>query len=580
MPTRDDLLFGQLAVKRGFLSREQMLECLEQLPGEEAEPGPSLEELLREKELLSPEQSDALLTALGRGAQPSLERVGDFEMIEMIGEGSTGCVYKARQTKMDRTVAIKILPPRLAEDEAYINRFLREAKAVARLTHHNIIRIIAAGESDGYFYYAMEHVDGETLAQVLDRDGALAEQQCLDVVTQVASALEQAWRAEIVHGNICPENIMLSQDGEVKLAELGLAREEADEELTETSLALGATHYLSPEQVKDAHDIDIRSDIYSLGATLWHMLVGQPPFKGRSAPMILGLHSHLPSPKESREELADETCRVHEKMMARSPEDRYQAPAELLADLEHVVAGKPPEAAELELGKSTIMPSDRMREFRRSATAKWRERLKEKEPPKPKAGKTKPLVVAACVIAALAIAGGALVMVQRRNLLSEGELQSPEPLAAQVERLSKQGWQIAKGNWRMLGTGVLVTDDGRGGKLRRRVSSPLAEVSCYCCFLEGDNLTIGGPGIILGLSNSIQRAFWQGDTPRQTTRLFEVQTRRWYKLRIRFVDRTAKVFVDGSQIGELTVANKARDADQVFVTAYKAKVCFKDFVVR
>ncbi|MFQ5927998.1 MAG: serine/threonine-protein kinase, partial [Terriglobia bacterium] len=205
--------------------------------------------------------------------------LGDFEIRESIGSGAMGTVYKAYQRGMDRLVAIKVLPPELAANTVLLKRFYQEALAAARLDHPNAVRAIAAGEQDGLHYFAMEYVEGETLARRLRRSGPLEEAQAVRIAVAIGEALQAAHQLGMVHRDVKPENVILAGDQGVKLADLGLVkRRDQDLGLTQAGKGLGTTNYMAPEQFRDAKHADARCDIYALGMTLYAALTGVIPW--------------------------------------------------------------------------------------------------------------------------------------------------------------------------------------------------------------------------------------------------------------------------------------------------------------
>jgi len=270
-------------------------------------------------------------------------RVGGFELLERLGQGGMGVVYKARQLSMDRIVAVKILPPRLAKDQAFVERFVREAQSAAKLSHPNIVQGIDVGVADGTYYFAMEFVDGPTVKAVLLRAGTLEEKRALGIVQGVARALEHAHGRGIVHRDIKPDNIMVASDGTVKLADLGLARSvEKPTTLTVEGSALGTPYYMAPEQIRGLPDIDTRADIYALGATLFHLVTGQFPYDGPSAAAIMTRHvtDPVPSARTANPNVSRACDELIRRMMAKDPADRPQTPAELIGDIDDALAGR------------------------------------------------------------------------------------------------------------------------------------------------------------------------------------------------------------------------------------------------
>jgi Protein kinase domain/Sulfatase-modifying factor enzyme 1 len=265
------------------------------------------------------------------------QQLGEFEIIERIGRGGMGAVYKARQTSLDRIVALKTLQSSLAEDEDYIARFRQEAKVAAVLNHPNLVQVISAGESEGLHWFAMEYVEGESANVRLKRKGRLKPLEAIAIVIHVATALEYGWRkAALIHRDIKPDNIFLSGDGEVKLGDLGLAKSAGQASgLTMTGSSMGTPHYMSPEQWEAMKDVDLRADIYSLGCTLYHLLCGRPPYVGHSSAAVMMKHLNSPAPdlRSAWPECPPELAAAVRKMMQKRPADRHQTYEEVIADL-------------------------------------------------------------------------------------------------------------------------------------------------------------------------------------------------------------------------------------------------------
>jgi Leucine-rich repeat (LRR) protein len=249
-----------------------------------------------------------------------------------------GTVYKANDPALDRTVAVKVLPGHLAGDADFTSRFKREAMAAAKLNHPNVVQVHAAGEDAGTHYIVMEFVDGETLHKRLQRVQRLDIDEALAITLYVADALRYAWnKAQIIHRDIKPDNILLSTDGEVKLTDLGLAKSlrEASVSVTSTGTIMGSAQYISPEQARGQKDVDFRTDIYSLGCTLFHMLAGRPPYEGDETMALLYKHVNEPppDPRTLRPDCPPRVAAIVLKMMAK---DRAQRPAtydELICEL-------------------------------------------------------------------------------------------------------------------------------------------------------------------------------------------------------------------------------------------------------
>ena len=279
--------------------------------------------------------------------RPTSRVLGGFEVLDLIGQGGMGSVYLARQISMDRLVALKILSPKLAEDKKYLERFFREARVSAMLNNVHIVQGIDVGEAEGFYYFAMEYVEGPTLTEILRERGRLSERDALRVVLQVATALEHAHDRGLVHRDIKPSNIIFSaKDKVVKLADLGLAKRyvERTGDLTQTGHLVGTPYYMAPELARGDTAADIRSDVYSLGATFYHMVTGKPPFEGNTPAEILVKHMNesLTPPDQVNLLLSTGTCEVIEKMMAKDPQDRYRSPRDVVMDVRRLLAGRPP----------------------------------------------------------------------------------------------------------------------------------------------------------------------------------------------------------------------------------------------
>jgi eukaryotic-like serine/threonine-protein kinase len=209
-----------------------------------------------------------------------LQSVGKYELFEKIAEGGMGTVYKARDTSNGQTVAIKIVPPQVAKNPVLMKRFEQEYAVANALNHQNIVRALDFGNDGSSPFLVMEYVDGESLGQRVERDGAIPEAEALRLIGQVAQALHKAHKLGLIHRDVKPDNILVTVDGTAKLADLGLVKElETDLNLTRTGRGLGTPHFMAPEQFRNAKNADVRCDIYSLAATLYNMLTGELPFK-------------------------------------------------------------------------------------------------------------------------------------------------------------------------------------------------------------------------------------------------------------------------------------------------------------
>src|SRR5262245_59961535 len=261
-----------------------------------------------------------------------------YELSGFIGRGASGVVYRARQLAVDREVAIKILHPHLAHESRVVRRLQREARTTARLAHPHIVSAVDMGEIEGRWWFAMEFVDGPSLAQRLRAEGRIREREALRLFIPLCEALEHLWEHGVVHRDIKPANILIDRTGGARLADLGLAVAEDDPSITGTGGTLGTPHYISPEQAVDPRRADVKSDIWSFGATMYHAVCGRPPFNGESAAEVLSgvLYSPIPDPEELEPRRSWRLALVLRKCLTREPTRRYQNPHELLLDLELV----------------------------------------------------------------------------------------------------------------------------------------------------------------------------------------------------------------------------------------------------
>lgn len=270
------------------------------------------------------------------------QRIGKYEIVKHIATGGMGAVYRAVDTELKRPVALKVLSPELASKPNMIERFQREARSAAKLRHENIVTLYEVGQENDVHFLALEFVEGIDLFEHIQRKSKLDSEEARQILIQAARALDHAHKQGIVHRDIKPGNFLLADpDGEmvVKLTDMGLARASRDEEfrMTNPGSTVGTVDYISPEQAKDSSAADIRSDIYSLGCTLFHMLAGTPPFAQGSLTERLYQHveSDPPDIRTLNPIVPDGLVVILQKMLAKKPAERYQTPAELLADLKN-----------------------------------------------------------------------------------------------------------------------------------------------------------------------------------------------------------------------------------------------------
>lgn len=264
----------------------------------------------------------------------NLADVGRYKVISRIGEGGMGVVYKGHHQDLDLDVAIKFLHPHLVRKQLNGERFLREARLAARLNHDSIVRVFDCGEMDGHFYLVMEYVDGDCLSDLIRDSGCMTSERALDIIQSVAEALAKAHeQLGMIHRDIKPANILLSSQGRVKLADFGMAKvseaEQSSTTFTQEGVALGTPNYMSPEQFSNARDVDFRSDIFALGATLYHLLAARAPFDGESFVNIFRMVTER-DPEPLPMSVPEGVEQLVAKMLEKLPEDRYQSYGDLL----------------------------------------------------------------------------------------------------------------------------------------------------------------------------------------------------------------------------------------------------------
>lgn len=332
----------------------------------QTDPARTVIDVILSQGLMGPEEVNFVKDSIFFGEHPS--QIGGFELIEKIGEGAMGVVYKARQASMDRIVALKILSPRLARSPRYVARFTREARVVAHLNHPGIVAGIDVGEDQGYHYFAMEFVEGHTVQEILDEKKTIPEKRAIVIAIKVAEALGHAWDRGLVHRDVKPANIVITKGGRVKIADLGLAKytQKDDVSLTDTGTTVGTAYYISPEQARGDDEIDIRTDIYSLGATLYHMVTGEPPYKGTPVSvMTQHVSANVPDARARCTDVSEGLSDIIAMMMAKVPCERYRSPSELIIDLKRVLEGKPPLLIRTDAGITLL-----------SDAAKWEDEAK------------------------------------------------------------------------------------------------------------------------------------------------------------------------------------------------------------
>ena len=304
-------------------------------------------ELIRHEKLTKFQASQ-----ISRGEGKTLV-LGNYLLLEKIGAGGMGQVFKARHQVMERLVAVKVLPSKMTNDQTALARFHREVKAAARLNHHNIVTAYDADHAGSVHFLVMELVEGNDLSALVKRNGPFNVNQAIDYILQAAKGLEFAHKKGVVHRDIKPSNLLLDREGTVKILDMGLARLHEDStqaELTSTGAVMGTVDYMAPEQAVDTRSADARADVYALGCSLHFLLTGKAAYGGETMTARLLAHRDQPIPHLSNycPNVPEQVESIFRKMVAKNVEDRYQSMTELIADLERCALDCPTPAADYE----------------------------------------------------------------------------------------------------------------------------------------------------------------------------------------------------------------------------------------
>lgn len=306
----------EIIVERGFLHERVVRNLLQKIGAPQAPPQDAVPESSRESNLLL--DGDIL-------DNPPVPP--NYRLAQKLGEGSMGAVFKAQHLPTNQDVAIKFLDPRYNTDKEFVHRFLREAKTVSQLQHPNIVRALEYGEHKGIYYFVMEYLRGQSLAKILDTQGRMSAERAVNILLQIARAMQYAHGNGFIHRDIKPENIMVDAD-HAKLCDFGLIRGNEKETLvTQVGAFIGTPQYVSPEQARGLQDIDGRADIYSLGCTLYHMVIGTPPYAHSNPIVVLTWQATrpFPDPLESAPDLSPKLANAIRQMTAKDRDMRIQS---------------------------------------------------------------------------------------------------------------------------------------------------------------------------------------------------------------------------------------------------------------
>ncbi len=347
-----DSTVGRLVVEKGLAAQQDVTRLMERVKSGSSIAGKvndpqqaSLAHLLVAEGLVTQKQIDRLKPELEE--QRAGAQIPGYQIIKQLGAGAMARVFLAKQISLDRMVAIKVLPQKFTNNPDFVARFYAEGKAAAKLNHPNIVQAFDVGKSGEYHYFVMEFVDGRTVFDDITEKGVYSEEDAVRIGIECAKALDHAHKQGFIHRDVKPKNIMMADKGNgSKLADMGLARALSDVEAAEAEAgkAYGTPYYISPEQIRGEVDVDARADIYSLGATLYHMVTGQVPFDGANPSTVM--HKHLKNalipPDHLNKELSSGISEVIEVCMAKDRTKRYASAADLLEDLQSIQRGEVP----------------------------------------------------------------------------------------------------------------------------------------------------------------------------------------------------------------------------------------------
>lgn len=340
---------GKLIIDMGLATRTELDFCKEAQKQASDPNQRSLTDLLVEHNFITVNQAKRVRSQL---TERKGQQIPGYRIMELIGKGAMAKVYKAQQISLDRIVAIKILPKKNSDNPEFVERFYKEGRAAGKLAHNNIVQAIDVGTTpDDLHYFVMEYIEGKTLYDHMATPPAgdgrhFTEAEALDIMIQVTDALYHAHNKGLIHRDVKPKNIILMPNGVAKLTDLGLARAVDDKQAAEMEAgkAYGTPYYISPEQIRGDVDIDFRADLYSLGATMYHLVTGRAPFDGDSPSAVMHKHLKQPlvPPDHINTALSAGIGEIIEMAMAKSRDERYHSTEDMLEDLKAVRAGDPP----------------------------------------------------------------------------------------------------------------------------------------------------------------------------------------------------------------------------------------------
>ncbi len=419
------------------------------------------------------------------------QRINDrYEIIKNIGEGGMANVYLAYDTILDRKVAIKVLRGDLSNDEKFVRRFQREALSASSLSHPSVVEIYDVGEDDGTFYIVMEYVEGKTLKQLIKKRGSLTLSESIDIMLQVTDGISHAHDSYIIHRDLKPQNIMIKDDGMIKIMDFGIAMALNSTQLTQTNSVMGSVHYLPPEQAS-GKGCTIRSDIYSMGIVFYELLTGALPFKGENAVEIAlkQMRDPIPSIRKKNNAIPQSVENVILKATAKNPKNRYSDAKEMHADLLTVLNEDRMSESRL-IFKYPEIESEEVKPVKKVVKEEVKIKVKEKEEPpeeviatpvendeyndeEDNSKSSKAIIILVSIVAILLIGGLSLFMIMGKKVpdVKVPDVYNLTVVEAENE-LKKQGFEVEletikeKSNTVEIGK-VIKTSPGKGRSIKK-----------------------------------------------------------------------------------------------------------------
>ncbi len=351
--TNLDTIVSRLVIEQNLATEDEVRHCMERVKQMREENNQaSLVQLLLNNEYVTKRQIARLRQSIE--AERSGQKIPGYKIEKKLGAGAMATVWKARQLRLDRDVAIKILPRKFTNNPQFIERFIAEGRSAAQLNHPNIVQAYDVDKAGDLYFFVMEYVDGRTVYDDITKHKRLSEREAIEIAIQIADALQHAHSKGLIHRDVKPKNIMITKEGVAKLADMGLARAVSDKEMAEAEAgkAFGTPYYISPEQIRGERQIGPPADIYSLGATLYHMVTGSVPYDGPNPSAVMHKHlkAELVPPDHVNPKLSAGISQIIEMMMAKDPKARYQKCSDVRADLLAVRDGKNPVIAHKDWG--------------------------------------------------------------------------------------------------------------------------------------------------------------------------------------------------------------------------------------